>query len=139
MAENPVASAAGGCQCGAVRYTISGRPKQLIVCHCTQCQRRYGAFGMSLFCDADAVQISGSLKLYRKTADSGRFATIGFCPDCGTTITAKPEWKPESLVIRAGTLDDTTSLQPDIHIWTSSKQSWVTIPEGVPSFPRQPD
>jgi hypothetical protein len=82
---------------------------------------------------------TGDLKSYRKTADSGRSAFIGFCPDCGTAIISKPEWRPDSLVIRAGTLDDTTSLQPDIHIWTSSKQNWVTIPDGVPSYPRQPE
>jgi len=129
----------GGCQCGAVRYTISRQPKQLIVCHCTQCQRRYGAFGMSLFFDMDAVRVTGDLKSYRKTADSGRSAIIGFCPDCGTTMTSKPEWRPDSLMIRAGTLDDTTPLRPDIQIWTSSKQGWVTIPDGIPSYPRQPE
>jgi hypothetical protein len=139
MTERSMLGATGGCQCGAVRYTINSQPKQLIICHCTQCQRRYGAFGMSLFFETDAVQVTGNLKSYRKMADSGRSAVIGFCPDCGTAITSKPEWRPDSFVIRAGTLDDTKSLQPDIHIWTSSKQDWVTIPDGVPSYPRQPD
>jgi hypothetical protein len=139
MTKRSMLGATGGCQCGAVRYTINREPKQLIICHCTQCQRRYGAFGMSLFCEADGVQLAGNLKSYRKVADSGCSAAIGFCSDCGATITARPEWRPDSLVIRAGTLDDTKSLQPDMHIWTSSKQDWVTIPDGVPSYPRQPD
>jgi hypothetical protein len=46
---------------------------------------------MSLFLDTDAVQVTGDLKSYRKTADSGRSAMIGFCPDCGTTMTSSPE------------------------------------------------
>ena len=33
--------------------------------------------------------------------------------------------------VKAGTLDDTSMLKPDIHIWTASKQPWVTIPEDM--------
>ena len=66
MTERSMLGATGGCQCGAVRYTINSQPKQLIICHCTQCQRRYGAFGMSLFFETDAVQVTGNLKSYRR-------------------------------------------------------------------------
>jgi hypothetical protein len=37
-------------------------------------------------------------------------------------------------MIRAGTLDRSNDLSVTAHIWTNSKQSWVTIPEGVPSW-----
>ena len=57
MTERSIAEATGGCQCGAVRYTISGQLKQLIVCHCTQCQCRYGAFGMSLFFEGGLPEV----------------------------------------------------------------------------------
>ena len=41
----------GGCQCGAVRYEVTGPPIKLYVCHCTECQRQSGsAFGMSFIC-----------------------------------------------------------------------------------------
>ena len=36
--------------------------------------------------------------------------------------------------IKAGTLDDTTWLEPDAHFWTNSKQAWTPIPDGVPRF-----
>ena len=32
--------------------------------------------------------------------------------------------------VRVGTLDEGHGLQPDIHIFTESKQPWVVIPEG---------
>ena len=131
-------SGGGGCACGAVRYAVGGEPRQLVACHCTHCQRRFGtAFGMSLFLTPDALRITkGELKATRRVADSGR--VDGNLPSCGTMIFAQPEWKPaDTIVLKPGTLDDTDST--DIHIWTSSKQDWVIIPEGVPSFPRQPD
>lgn len=36
--------------------------------------------------------------------------------------------------VRAGTLDDPASVEPDVHIYTRSKLPWVTIPESVPAF-----
>jgi hypothetical protein len=36
--------------------------------------------------------------------------------------------------VRAGTLDDPTSVVPDVHIYTRSKLPWVTLPETAPAF-----
>jgi len=39
----------GACQCGMVRYKLTGEPIGLIVGHCTEYQRQSGsAFGMSM-------------------------------------------------------------------------------------------
>ncbi len=40
----------GECQCGGIRYEVTGVPQQVVVCHCTDCQRQSGsAFGMTLY------------------------------------------------------------------------------------------
>ena len=36
--------------------------------------------------------------------------------------------------VRGGTLDEPASIAPDVHIYTRSKLSWVTIPSSVPAF-----
>jgi hypothetical protein len=41
--------------------------------------------------------------------------------------------------VRVGTLDDPDVLPPDIHIFTSSKQPWVVLPDGVPAVPEYYD
>jgi hypothetical protein len=38
------------------------------------------------------------------------------------------------LFVRAGTLDDPSSVAPDVHIYTRSKVPWVELPESVPAF-----
>ena len=38
------------------------------------------------------------------------------------------------LFVRGGTLDEPWSVTPDVHIFTKSKLSWVTLPESVPAF-----
>ena len=35
-------SAQGGCLCGAVRYTVDGPLREILVCHCLECRRWAG-------------------------------------------------------------------------------------------------
>ena len=37
--------------------------------------------------------------------------------------------------MRVGTLDEPDRLTPDIHIFTSTKQPWVTLPPGAKAVP----
>lgn len=130
----------GGCQCGAIRYEITGAPKRTVVCHCTDCQRQSGAaFGMTLVVAEDAFRIvQGEVKTYASKSETGRDKLGAFCPDCGTRIYHKPEWRKGTYSVKPGTLDDTRGLTPDMHLWTSSKQPWVTIPDGVEAYEKQP-
>jgi hypothetical protein len=130
MADN----AMGGCQCGEVRYRFEGEPIELTVCHCRDCQRQSGsAFGMSLFVPADAFKLlSGTLKYFEVVCDSGRKKSCAFCPSCGTRIYHRTG---ADISIKAGTLDNTSSLRPTAHYWTGRKQPWVTRPGGTRSFP----
>lgn len=121
----------GGCQCGAVRYRIEGKPLDLAVCHCTECQRQSGsAFGMSLAIRAASFQLTkGALTSFTVQCDSGRTKTCTFCPNCGTRI--HHQTNPTGMSIKAGTLDDTANLTPTAHYWTKRKQAWVVIPAGM--------
>lgn len=130
----------GACQCGDVRYEVTGTSRRLIACHCTDCQRQSGsAFGMTMVVsESDFRLVQGELKTFMTTSDAGRGKLGAFCPRCGTRIYHKPEIRPGSVSIKPGTLDDTSWLKPDMHIWTSSRQPWVVIPEGVETHEKQP-
>jgi hypothetical protein len=43
--------------------------------------------------------------------------------------------RTELRYVRAGTLDRPSGVTPDVHIFTRSKLSWVTIPDSAPTFP----
>jgi hypothetical protein len=121
----------GGCQCGAVRYRLKGKPLDLVVCHCTECQRQSGsAFGMSLAVRAAAFELlADELKSFTVRCDSGRIKTCTFCGTCGTRIYHQTD--PHGMSIKAGTLDDTSRLLPTAHYWTKRKQCWVVIPAAM--------
>jgi hypothetical protein len=42
---------------------------------------------------------------------------------------------PAVRFVRVGTLDEPDRLPPDIHIFTSSKQPWLTLPTGARAVP----
>jgi hypothetical protein len=123
----------GACQCGHVRYAIDGAVQRLNVCHCRDCQRQSGsAFGMSLVIAPDAFRLqSGTLKTFLTVADSGRQKTCAFCPECGVRIYNATS---ALMSVKAGTLDDTSSLTPDAHYWVVRKQAWTPLPADVPCF-----
>ena len=123
----------GGCQCGRVRYRIDGGPTRLVVCHCLMCQKQSGsAFGMSLMISRRAFRLTaGDLKTFDVTCDSGRIKTCAFCPECGSRIYNQTAGR---MSLKAGTLDDTSKLEPVAHYWTKRKQPWVTIPDGVETY-----
>ena len=121
----------GGCHCGSVRYRLTGDPLGLAVCHCTECQRQSGsAFGMSLAVRKDAFRLlTGELRAFTVTCDSGRTKRCAFCASCGTRI--HHQVADEVLSVKAGTLDDTSWLRPTAHYWTKRKQPWLLLPDGV--------
>ena len=130
----------GGCQCGAVRYEVVGEPRQVIVCHCKECQRQSGsAFGMTMVVDEAALRIvQGEPKTFTRKTDSGRELLCGFCPQCGTRIYHKPQYRPGTISVKPGTLDDTGWLKPGTHLWTVRKQGWVQIPGDVDAYEKEP-
>lgn len=94
---------------------------------------------MSLFYpEAAFTLLQGELEQFSRKADSGRTLTCFFCPDCGNRIYHDSSGEHPTIKIKPGTLDDTSWLQPMAHVWTSCKQPWVPIPEGVPTHETQP-
>ncbi len=131
----------GGCQCGKVRYRVGSKPLAVAVCHCGECQRQSGsAFAMSMIVPDDSFELlSGDLKSFSRSPKTGITVDCHFCPDCGSRIYHLISSMPGTVSIKPGTLDDTSWLNPNFHVWTQNKQSWVSIPEGPRSFETQPE
>lgn len=135
----PLLPLTGGCQCGRVRYEIGAAPRAFYLCHCTECQTQTSsAFGESLRCDPASVSVTGAMKTSRRSSDGGAVRLGDFCPECGVRIQHRSAGDPDRLNVKAGTLDDTSWLVPAGHIWTASRQPFVTIGVGALSYPRQP-
>jgi hypothetical protein len=119
----------GGCQCGAIRYRVTGAPLTLYACHCTECQKQSAsAFGLSLWVKRSDLEIvSGEPHHWERLADSGNTTRCAFCPDCGSRLYHEPSDDPGIYSLKGGSLDDIASLTPVGHIWVRSKQPWVDL------------
>jgi len=135
------ASYTGGCQCGAVRYEVTGEPLTLYACHCTACQTQSGsAFGLTMKLPREGFRITkGKPKSFIAYADSGKEKHGYFCGDCGTRIYGDAPSKPEIVSLKPGTLDDTGWLRPIGNMWTNSAQPWVPVDPTALNYVRQPE
>lgn len=126
----------GGCACGALRYRLASAPMFVHCCHCSDCQRQTGsAFAINALIEADRVVLSGGEPTpVAMPTDSGRPHHILRCPACQTALWSEYGGRPELRFVRVGTLDDPSSLQPDVHIYTRSRLPWVALPASVPAF-----
>ena len=119
----------GECQCGNIRYRLTGEPLTLYICHCLHCQKQSSsAFGMSLWVNPDEIEfLSGEPKLWTTAGDSGATYLCAFCANCGSRIYNAFGDEHASISLKPGTLNDTSWLQPVAHIWTKRAQPWISI------------
>ena len=136
---------AGGCQCGALRYEITGRPMTLYACHCTECQHQSAsAYGLSLWVREADFHLDGEPACWSRATDSGKQMDCLFCPSCGSRLYHKIRSEQANpgeavLVIKAGSLDQARLLTPIGHIWVRSKQAGAIIPEDALIYEAGPD
>lgn len=124
----------GGCLCGEIRYEAEGEPINVRVCHCRLCQRAIGAaFNARALFAIDKVSISGE----PATAHSSPGLKRGFCRSCGTTLFSMRE-QQGVMGLTFGSLDEPDRLAPTDHIWTSSKQAWLELDDGLPQHAEGP-
>ncbi|WP_206484179.1 GFA family protein [Thalassotalea sp. G2M2-11] len=131
----------GGCSCGYIRYQIAQEPLITHCCHCRYCQRQTGtAFALNALFDANKVSLlEGSVEEIMTDSPSGRGQNIARCPKCHIALWSNYFMggiKQGIRFIRVGTLDEPDQLPPDVHIYTSTKQPWVQLPDSAAIFER---
>jgi|HubBroStandDraft_2_1064218.scaffolds.fasta_scaffold12370_8 hypothetical protein len=126
----------GGCTCRQVRYRMTSKPLIVHCCHCRWCQRETGtAFALNAVIESDRVQLlQGEVVVIDTPSNSGKGQRIARCPKCLVAVWSNYAGAGDAMrFIRVGTLDEPEALPPDIHIYTTSKQPWVTLPTGTPA------
>ena len=128
----------GGCLCGAVRYRLTADPVAVRVCWCRDCQRLAANGTVNLMMASDALAIEGATSEYASDADSGNRMRRRFCPVCGSSLFANSSGRPQFTVVRAGTLDDPSSVTPTANIWAASAPAWACMDPALERVERQP-
>jgi hypothetical protein len=131
----------GGCVCGSVRYTCTGEPERVTICHCLWCQRRTGtAFGTEVVFQGENVEFSGiEPASYRHVSDeSGRWLETYFCARCGSNLGFTLQAAPGLRTVPAGTLDHPEWLNAKQtkfrHVFTRSRRAWSEVTSEVEAY-----
>ncbi len=139
MTDNNAKSVAGSCQCGAVTFEAKGDPMMVMQCHCLNCQKSSGT-GHVPFAGFPENQISikGKTKSYSCKADSGATATTMFCPECGSSMFGNTTSFPGMVAVRLGVMEDSTTFQPQMAVYTKRLRAWDHDLQGAPTFEAMP-
>ena len=128
----PPTTATGGCQCGAVRYTIRARlaEQECNVCHCRMCQKASGGPFM-VFVNLPAAAVTWTRGEPTRFASSS-LASRGFCKACGTPLTY--ERTADRISVSHGSLDDPAAVVPTTRLGSETVLAWS---EAVGTIPIQ--
>jgi hypothetical protein len=126
---------AGGCLCGAVRYTVDGPLRNVLVCHCVECRRWAGSAWAATASRREHLSLDERRGLYWAVSpgsDAG--ARRGSCVECGSSLFWDAPGR-STISIGVGTLDDAHDLELAGHVYARQAQGWEQLPGGIPSFP----
>ena len=131
----------GRCHCGYITYEAEIDPAKVMVCHCSDCQTLSGsAFRTVVFSKEGTFRLlTGELKIYVKTSESGNKRPQSFCPECGTPIYSTTLGDdPKVYIIRVGTIRQRDQLVPKTQLWFRSSQRWLANLDGIDKLETQP-
>ena len=129
----------GRCYCGDIKYTFEGEVQASLQCHCRECQYITGGNpNVIMVLPQDGFRFTqGEPNSFART-DIADPVTRFFCPRCGTAIGTRSPKRPNSFIVKVGTLDDPSVFKAKAAIFTVDKQAFHHIPDDVPAFERRP-
>jgi hypothetical protein len=127
MSDLDDAPYSGGCQCGAVRFSIVSFGRSSI-CHCRMCQKAFGGIGGVLVTVRGLTWTRGEPKIFQ----SSNRAERGFCDACGTPLTFATD---DGVDVAVCTLDDPAVAPPIVQLAPEFRVPWA---DSLPDLPGRP-
>lgn len=130
----------GSCRCGATTYELRVvKAPPVYCCHCLDCQKWSGsAFAEQAAIPEAAITVNGPAAESSVLSRQGNPSVQRVCSVCHSRIYSTNPNRPGLALLRAGTLDTAASLEPELHIWTSRKQAWISLPDEILAYQEGP-
>lgn len=126
----------GRCHCGAVRFTATGEPLFVVLCHCESCRRSTGG-AVVAWCGfrREDVAFAGATPTYYTSSPGVR---RGFCARCGTSLTFESMRWPDDVHLMVGNFDAPESFTPQCHVFAAERLPWLRFADGLPHYRTTP-
>ena len=114
----------GRCLCGAVTFKITGKLRNVLVFHCSQCRRSSGHLWAATAAPVETIEIDcqNTFSWYRSSSKAKR----GFCRRCGSSLFWQLDGST-SMSVAAGSLDVPTGLSTQEHIYCDDASDYYTV------------
>jgi hypothetical protein len=125
----------GSCQCGGVRFEVTGQFESLSFCHCATCKKISGGVGTA----------NGRTRTENVTLLEGREliqtfqphegSAKSFCRVCGSNLFGGGWPDSEVTSVRLTAIDTGLEQKPQDHLFVRSVAAWETLPDdGLPRY-----
>jgi hypothetical protein len=130
----------GGCLCGLVTYEVKAPTSKFAYCHCSRCRKATGtAFASNIYVEPPQLMWkSGSDAIERYNHSAAASFAKWFCRTCGSPL-PRVTRSGRTVVIPAGSLDQSPIDRPKAHIFWESRASWVSIEDSLPRYAEYPE
>ena len=120
----------GRCYCGRTTFAASAPPKTVAYCHCGDCKRITGA-PVTAFAAFDEAVV-------RFSPDEGQSisrvqgVTRSFCPACGSPLTGRYDYLPDTVYVPVGLIDNADQFPPEMHAHHDTALAWLCLRDDLP-------
>ncbi|NQD91339.1 GFA family protein [Pseudomonas sp. CrR25] len=126
----------GSCQCGSIRYEITGSLVFAGNCHCSICRKSNGAAYVSWgLIDPEQFRWTAGedfVERYQSSPGAHRC----FCRKCGSSLASSHAGRVSEVVLAS--IDGDPGLRPQEHIFVNSKATWHAITDDLPQHAEWP-
>ena len=129
----------GQCYCGSLKYEITEKAEAAFQCHCRECQYITGGNpNIVMVFSRDSFRYTdGNPKKFAR-GDLDNPVTRHFCGNCGAAMGTESPARPNSMIVKVGTLVDPSVFLAQATIFTCDAQPFHHLPEGIPAFEKRP-
>jgi len=129
---NDAMTRTGGCDCGGVRFRLTGTLRDVYNCHCRRCRRITGHHMAATATAPEQISFDADTTLtwYHPVPT----VHYGFCNTCGATLFWKADEDPTKLCIAAGTIDQPTGLRTTRAWWVAEAGDYHERQHGLADF-----
>ena len=121
----------GTCLCGQLEYKVADAFRYAMYCHCSLCRRMTGsAFKALAGIERSKLALTKGQDATAIFGDSDAWHNVS-CRNCGSPLYAVVR-DGAFVHVLMGTLVDTPTIRPTMHIFVGSKAPWYEITDDLP-------
>lgn len=117
-----------------MRKTLTVVRHPQVACHCYPCRKSSGnTHSINLIVPKDKLSVSGPLKTWTRTGDSGKKVTNSFCGTCGNLVHVDADAMEGIVIVKYGLVDEAETLDglaPQQEIYCRNMLKWE---KGLPT------